>query len=89
MLACSAIRTKVGGANRLIQMGMPCSGGDHPNFQQTVRSTHEGISPVALADGSVRMISDYVDIVGTSTMMSVWDRLNASGDGQPIDGQQY
>lgn len=89
VLACSAIRTSVGGSTRLIQMGMPCSGGDHPNFQQTVRSLHPEVSPVALADGSVRMIGDYIDIVGTSTTMSVWDRLNASGDGQPLDGQQY
>jgi prepilin-type N-terminal cleavage/methylation domain-containing protein len=89
VMACTSIRDAVGGAQKLQQMGMPCSSGNWPNFQQTVRSPHDGISYVAMADGSVRAINDYIDIIGTSTIMSVWDRLNASCDGQPLSGDQY
>lgn len=89
VLACQAIRTAVGGTQKLIEMKMPCSSGDHPNFQQTARSTHESCVIVTLADGSVRVISDFIDIVGTSTRMSAWDRLNASSDGQVLSSNEF
>lgn len=89
VLACQAIRTEVGGSKALIAMGMPCSSGDHANFQQTARSQHDGVCFIGMADGSVRAVTDYIDIVGTSTLLSVWDRLNASCDGQVLSGDQY
>jgi prepilin-type N-terminal cleavage/methylation domain-containing protein len=89
VLACNAIRSAVGDATKLQLLGMPCSSGDWQNFQQTARSPHNAMCFVGMADGSVRTISDYIDIVGSSTMLSTWDRLNASNDGQPISGDQF
>ncbi len=89
VLACQAIRTSVGSSQRLIEMGMSCSGGDWPNFQQTARSPHQGSIYVTLGDGSVRAISDYVNIVGSGGQLSVWARLNASSDGQVLSADSY
>jgi hypothetical protein len=89
VLACQAIRSQVGGTDRTIEMGMPCSGGDFPNFQQTSRSVHQASVHVALADGSVRAISDFIDVVGKSGQYSVWHRLNASGDQQVLSAADF
>jgi prepilin-type N-terminal cleavage/methylation domain-containing protein len=79
LLGCDEVRNAVGGEPTLTKMGMPCSSGSRPNYQQAPRSQHEGGVFVALADGSVRFVSDFVDI--SKSPLSVWDRLNASGDG--------
>jgi prepilin-type N-terminal cleavage/methylation domain-containing protein len=89
VLACQAIRSQVGGTARTIEMGMPCSSGDYPNFQQTARSVHQASVHVALADGSVRAISDFIDIVGGNGKFSVWHRLNASGDQQVLSAADF
>ena len=49
---------------------------------------------VALCDGSVRWINDYIDIssgciTDNPPTFSVWDRLNLSRDGQPLDSSQF
>ena len=88
-LACPAIQDSVGGPQALAKMGMPCSRDDWPNFQQTTRSQHPGGVLVALCDGSVRFLSDYIDISSnwgaTPPVFSTWDRLNLSRDGSPVD----
>jgi type II secretory pathway pseudopilin PulG len=89
VLACTAIKSLFGGAPQLQQQGMPCSSGDWPNFQQTARSTHSGMVIVCLGDGSVRTISDYIDIVGTQTKLSVWERLNASSDNEVLSAAEF
>ena len=59
------------------------------NCQQTARSLHtDGVS-VALCDGSVRFISDFVQLGTGPSNLGVWDKLNLSHDGQPIDASQY
>lgn len=90
VLGCSEIRTAVGGSSSLQNRGMPCASGDNKaNWQQTSRGMHEGQVMVALADGSVRGISDYVSIVGSSTLLSVWDRLNAAADAQVLSHSDF
>ncbi len=58
------------------------------NNQQSVRSMHIGSVCVSLVDGSVQWISENVDVVGNlganPPVYSVWDRLNASADGQAL-----
>jgi prepilin-type N-terminal cleavage/methylation domain-containing protein len=81
-LVCDAIRSAVGGDVKLQQLGMPCSSGSRPNYQQTARSQHEGGVYITLGDGSVRFITDYIDI--TSSPLSVWEKLNASSDGMVL-----
>ena len=97
VLACGDIQNAVGassGTTMLQKMGMPCSNGNWPNWQQTARSMHKGGVNIALADGSVRWINDYIDISSGSITnspptFSVWDRLNLSKDGQPINGNAF
>jgi prepilin-type N-terminal cleavage/methylation domain-containing protein len=89
-LACTSIQSAVDASNgqaKLQQMGMPCSSGNWPNFQQTARSQHTGSVYTCFADGSVHPISDYVDITGSP--LSVWERLNASCDGMTLSADKY
>jgi prepilin-type N-terminal cleavage/methylation domain-containing protein len=89
-LACTNIQQAVDPSNgqaKLQTMGMPCSSGNWPNFQQTARSQHTGSVYTCFADGSIHAISDYVDITGTP--MSVWERLNASCDGLVLSADKY
>jgi prepilin-type processing-associated H-X9-DG protein len=93
-LTCTDVQNAVGGVAALQKMGMACSGGNWPNWQQTARSMHGGGVNVALADGSVRWINDYIDIssgniTNNPPTFSVWDRLNLSRDGQPLDSSKF
>jgi prepilin-type processing-associated H-X9-DG protein len=91
---CSDVQNAFGGVAVLQQMGMACSSGNWPNWQQTARSMHKGGVNIALADGSVRWINDYIDIssgniTASPPTFSVWDRLNLSRDGQPLSGNSF
>ncbi len=95
-VTCSDVVNAVGGDNALIQMGMPCYDYDHPNVQQTARSTHTGGVFVCMCDGSVRFITDFVQqspegngTVIARSALAVWDKLNLSNDGLPIDASAY
>jgi prepilin-type N-terminal cleavage/methylation domain-containing protein/prepilin-type processing-associated H-X9-DG protein len=97
-LACGDIKTAMGGTVALARMGMACSEDNGPscwpNWQQTARSMHRNGVNVALADGSVRWISDFIDIssgniANNPPTYSVWDRLNLSNDGQSLDQSKF
>jgi prepilin-type N-terminal cleavage/methylation domain-containing protein/prepilin-type processing-associated H-X9-DG protein len=87
--ACTAIQGAVGGDVKLAKLGMPCSDGNWPNWQQTVRSMHAGGGNCCFADGSVRWIDDFIDTGSSSTALGVWDRLNLSNDGRSVSGKSY
>ena len=98
--ACSDVQQAVGGSSgqgsqgekTLIQMGMSCYEGNDYDVEQTSRSMHASGVNVCLADGSVRFISDFIEL-GTSgtppACLGVWDKLNLSNDGQPIDASKF
>jgi prepilin-type processing-associated H-X9-DG protein len=86
---CTEIRTAVGGADKLLLMRMPCSGGNHPNFQQTARSSHGRGVNVTFGDGSVHWLSDSIQVSSDINNPSVWDKLNLAADTLPISGDQY
>ena len=89
VLPCTDIYTAVGGQTNLITLGMACSSGNWPNWQQTVRSLHGGGGNTCFADGSVHFISDFVQLGTGPTSLGVWDKLNLSNDGQPIDASSF
>jgi hypothetical protein len=55
------------------------------NWQQAARSMHLGGVFVSMVDGSVRWISDNIQILPSDpSNLSVWDRLMLSADGQVV-----
>jgi prepilin-type N-terminal cleavage/methylation domain-containing protein/prepilin-type processing-associated H-X9-DG protein len=89
---CTDIQAAVGGATPLVQLGMSCYAGDSPDVQQASRSMHAGGVNVCLADGSVRFISDFIELGTNGTppaCLGVWDKLNLSNDGLPIDASKF
>lgn len=90
LIGCSDVHAAVGGPEALVrdyQMG--CPSGSRANYQQSSRSMHPGGVYVGLCDGSLKWISNFIDIAGTAQRMSVWDRINCSVDGHFVDGSAY
>ena len=94
MISCDNLATAVGSTTQVTRLGMSCSGGTKPNWQQTARSLHPNGVNVCFADASVHFISDYID-KGTQANppgpnnLAVWDLLNLSNDRQPLDPSKY
>jgi prepilin-type N-terminal cleavage/methylation domain-containing protein/prepilin-type processing-associated H-X9-DG protein len=90
---CSEIETAVGGAPQISQLGMSCWPTGNSE-QQGPRSLHTGGINTCFADGSVHFISDFVQLGTMSASnlpatLGVWDKLNLSNDGAPIDGSAF
>jgi prepilin-type processing-associated H-X9-DG protein len=94
MISCDNLSAAVGSQAQVTQLGMSCSGGTKPNWQQTARSLHPNGVNVCFADASVHFISDFID-KGTQANppgpnnLGVWDLLNLSNDRQPLDPSKY
>ncbi len=72
-------------------MGMSCYHGN-ADVQQGSRSMHRGGINACLADGSVRFISDFIDLGTNGTppkCLGVWDKLNLSNDHETIQAGQF
>ena len=91
MMSCSDLWKAFGNGNgtQVAALGMACAPGGKVNWQQTARSLHPGGVNVCLADGSVRFISDFVELGTDINNLGVWDKLNLSNDRLPIDGSKY
>lgn len=83
---CDQLRTAVGGGGALVAQNMGCYGHAPADAgQATSRSMHSGGVYVGMCDGAVRWIDDYIQVrPSTGDMLSVWDRLMLSIDGQPV-----
>lgn len=89
-LGCSRARAAAGGGTALAKMGMGCYPEDLGSSQQGARSLHPGGVNTCFADGSVHFISDRIQSKPSSDQnLSVWDRLNASSDGQPLKADSF
>jgi len=87
---CSRARAAFGGGTALAQRGMGCYPEDLGSSQQGARSLHVGGVNTCFVDGSVHFISDQVQAKPSSDQdLSVWDRLNASSDGQPLSAGSF
>ncbi len=89
--SCSEVWAALGDTDgsKTARAGMSCFYGNHPNYEQTARSLHTGGVTVCMADGSVRFISDFVQLGTSQSNLGVWDKLSLSNDGLPIDGSAY
>lgn len=86
---CTYLKSTAPGNTELLGRCMPCIAAN-TNNQATSRSRHQGGVFVALADGSVHFISDYVELGTTIGQdMAVWDRLNAASDGLVLTGEAF
>ena len=81
------------GQTTLMRMGMPCWSGNGPDWQQTARSMHPGGVMVAMCDGSVTWINDYIETGVTwgspPGAIRLWDKLNLSNDGLAMNANVY
>ncbi len=89
VLTCSDIQTATGGATNLISLGMSCYSGNLNNGQQAARSMHGGGVMTCFCDGSVHWISDFIQLGSGYSSLGVWDKLNLSNDGFPIDASSF
>ncbi len=94
VMTCDDVVKAIGSVPQLQQMRMPCccpgsSAGQ--NHQQTARSLHNGGVNFCMGDGSVRTISEFIQLNMTNSgaTLSVWDKLLLSHDGLPIDASAY
>ncbi len=86
---CTDLWSALGGQNSVIALGMSCSSGNWPNWQQTVRSLHDSGAWVVFADGSTHYISDFINKGTDANDLGVWDKLNLSSDGQNVSAADY
>jgi prepilin-type N-terminal cleavage/methylation domain-containing protein/prepilin-type processing-associated H-X9-DG protein len=91
MQTCGALWSAFGGLAQVSRMGMSCWIGDDGS-QQTARSMHAGGVNVCLCDGSVRFLSEFVELGTPGTppkCLGIWDKLLLSGDGQTVDASRF
>jgi prepilin-type processing-associated H-X9-DG protein len=81
------------GSLAMIRAGMACYWGDGGDRQQTARSLHPQGVNCCFCDGSVRFVSDFVQLGiqgGTPPgCLGVCDKLNLSNDGQTVSTNNY
>jgi hypothetical protein len=87
---CAQIQQSFGGEDALVAKGMGCwdsmlAAHVEQLGQGTARSMHLGGVFVSMADGSVRWITDHIQVLPSdASNFSVWDRLMLSADGQVV-----
>ncbi len=86
---CAYLKGTSPGNATLLDRCMTCIAAGSNN-QATTRSIHSDGVFIALADGSVHFLGDFVEL-GTSVgpNMAVWDRLNAANDGLVISAEAF
>jgi prepilin-type N-terminal cleavage/methylation domain-containing protein/prepilin-type processing-associated H-X9-DG protein len=92
MPTCSEVQAAMGGATRVIRLGMSCWTREPNDREQGARSMHLGGVNVCLCDGSVRFISDFVQLGTPGTppaCLGIWDKLKLSNDGAVLDANRF
>ena len=102
ILDCDTVRSDAGGLIGTLVPCMSCWNGEG-NDKAATRSQHQGGVNVAMADGTVRFVSNYIEkssqwnqwdgslqnTSGATVSFLCWQRLCASQDGQAIDGKKF
>ena len=74
----SAVADRVWGCRSMPSEGMPCtSSSDYPNLFAAARGYHPGGVNVSMADGSVRFVSDNINL-------TVWQAMGSRAAGEVI-----
>lgn len=87
---CAQLQAQFGGEAALAAKGMGCwdslvAANVEQWEQGGARSMHSGGVFVSMADGSVRLITENIQVLPSDTSnFSVWDRLMLSADGQVV-----
>lgn len=83
VMNCTQVQKAVGSAEKLRLMGMSCF--DYDSNEATARSMHRGGVVLCMVDGSVHWVDDSIEASpSTPAVLSVWDRLMLSMDGQQV-----
>ncbi len=91
MPTCSRLQLALGGTKGVSRLGMSCWISDDGS-QQTARSMHAGGVNVCLCDGSIRFLSEFVELGTPGTppkCLGIWDELLLSADGQTVDASRF
>jgi prepilin-type N-terminal cleavage/methylation domain-containing protein/prepilin-type processing-associated H-X9-DG protein len=103
-VGCGDVWTALGDGTNVALAGMACCGSCNSLAETGARSLHQGGVNTCFADGSVHWISDFIQLgVQASTwpppvgytsppapqFLGVWDKLNLSSDGFPIDASTF
>jgi type II secretory pathway pseudopilin PulG len=86
VVGCFGAKELLGNTSRMTELGMGCLNVTKGTMRQACpRSMHPEGLYVAMCDGSIRWLSDYIEVWSYGNALSVWDKLILSADGEAID----
>lgn len=90
IVGCFGAELLLGKSATMYQYGMGCLNVTKGTMRQACpRSMHPDGLYVAMCDGSVQWVSDYIEHIAAPGVLTVWDKLILSADGEVIDKEEF